>query len=188
MSSFDARPNLEDIDDAPEGANRHVARPRRRATLEPQVQRFVDAYVGDASAAARAAGYDGDDDAVTRIGARFMVDPVVLNAIEERGALVRRAEAAAITAGGRVLKETEVKAFWSRMILDDGQNGMIRLRASELLAKSEGWLVEKKQIDISLSLGALVERAHQLVVETPALPESRSLDGKILDLVAEDEE
>ena len=111
--------------------------------LTVKQQRFVDAYSGNATEAARLAGYSGSDETLRQTGAENLAKPHISELIKSRE-------------NDRqtflIMTREERQIFWSDTIRDEEQDMSVRLRASELLGKSEGDFIEKKQIEMDLNL------------------------------------
>lgn len=111
--------------------------------LNPKQRAFVEAYVGNATDAARKAGYTGTSHALEVTGSRLLRHAEVAAAIE-----ARRAKAS----DGRIASREERQAFWSE-VLRTHDDIHARLRASELLGKSEADFTEKHEHKGGLSIG-----------------------------------
>ena len=101
--------------------------------LTTKQRRFIEAYDGNATKAAIAAGYSpkwADRQAYTLIEKNGEIREAIRQR-EER----QRSELIA----DRVKRQM----FWSRIMNDEGEPMAVRLKASELLAKSEGDFLEK---------------------------------------------
>lgn len=96
-------------------------------------QRFIEAFNGNAAAAARAAGYRHPD----RIGSRLMTRPEIKSAILSREAAF---------CDETIATRAERQQFWSAVMRDDSVKLPDRLRASELLAKSEGDFLDRHEL------------------------------------------
>lgn len=96
-------------------------------------QRFIEAFNGNAAAAARAAGYRHPD----RIGSRLMTRPEIKSAILSREAAF---------CDETIATRAERQKFWSNVMRDDSVKLPDRLRASELLAKSEGDFLDRHEL------------------------------------------
>lgn len=116
-------------------------------------QRFIDAYDGNATAAAIAAGYSAKT--AYSIGQENMKKPEIIEAIRQREAN-RRAQS--------IMTREERQVFWSETIRDGGQQTRDRLRASELLGRSEGDFIDRQEVKAEI---------------TPVLPPS-ALDDPII--------
>lgn len=123
--------------------------------LTPKQQKFVDAYTGNGTAAARAAGYAGNDATLAQVASENLRKPEVLAAIQARNqvpAQVREAVAQA----GHIATRAERQALWTRVMFDEKARLADRLKASELLGKSEADFVERLQHEGKLTLEQLV--------------------------------
>ena len=97
---------------------------------------FVEAYCGDAQAAAIAAGYSPKTAKV--VGCRMLKNHEIVGLIEDREQA--RASAAVAT-------REERQAFWTAVMRDPEEPMKNRLRASELLGRSCGDFLERVQVD-----------------------------------------
>jgi len=107
---------------------------------------------GNATKAARMAGYGGSDTTLASVGAENLKKPQILEAVKER-----------IEADPIVANREECQRFWSGTMRDEKLELRDRIRASELLAKSHGVFVERH--DVSLGLGA--QAVEQLLATLP---------------------
>lgn len=123
--------------------------------LTPKQQRFVDAYTGNGTAAARAAGYKGTDATLAQVASENLKKPEVLEAIQARNQVPAQVREAVATAG-RILSRAERQEFWTSVMMDTGAELKDRLKASELLGKSEADFVERLQHEGKLTLEQLV--------------------------------
>lgn len=105
-------------------------------------RRFVEAYMGaakgNATEAARIAGYKGDDKSLAATASRLLRNVKVLAAIDER-----------VASDPLVLDREKLQKFWTRVVLgvelDRGEEPEMkdRLKASELLGRSQGAFIER---------------------------------------------
>lgn len=102
--------------------------------LTARQQRFVDAYDGNATAAALAAGYSKKTAAF--IGAENLKKPKIAAAIRTREQ--KRASPLIAT-------REERQSFWTATMRDKSAEMRDRLKASELLGKSEADFIDKLQ-------------------------------------------
>lgn len=121
------------------------------STLTAKQQAFVDAYTGNGVAACRAAGYTGLDSTLATQASRLLRMPKVAAALEARRAKVE-AQAADVRAVGRIATRAERQAFWTRVMEDAGEEMGARLKASELLGKSECDFTERVQHEGTVSI------------------------------------
>lgn len=102
--------------------------------LTARQQRFVDAYDGNATAAALAAGYSKKTAAF--IGAENLKKPKIAAAIRAR----ERERTSPLIA-----TREERQSFWTATMRDEAAEMRDRLKASELLGKSEADFTDKLQ-------------------------------------------
>lgn len=114
--------------------------------LTPKQQAFVEAFAGNATEAARVAGYEGDDATLNVTGSRLLRNAKVRAAIE-----ARRAPAAE----ARIASREDRQAFWTKVMRDVDEKMQDRLKASELLGKSEADFTEKHQHEGGLSINVI---------------------------------
>lgn len=104
--------------------------------LTEKQRRFVEAYMGEAcgnaTAAARIAGYKGNDETLSTVGTENLRKPAVTAAIEER-----------TENDPLVLSREELQRWWTEVTRDAKTTMKDRLRASELLGKSRGEFTDK---------------------------------------------
>lgn len=116
-------------------------------SLTRKQQLFVEAYTGEArgnaTEAARLAGYKGNDNTLHVVGAENLQKPTIIEAIEKHD-----------EDHPAVMDATELRAFWSTVarggdtLAADGEPPMPshmrdRLKASEMLAKSSAMFVTR---------------------------------------------
>ena len=115
----------------------------RRLTQKQRL--FVEAYVGEArgnaTEAARLAGYKGRDTTLAQVGAENLRKPYIASAIEKRAEEMREASGA--------LTPEEIHELWGDIARDTQQSTKDRLKASELAAKSQGMFLERLEVDVS---------------------------------------
>lgn len=104
--------------------------------LTPKQRKFIEAYSGNATEAARLAGYSGDDNVLGVTGHDLLRNPKIAHAIAER-------EERAIT--GLIATREERQAFWTQMMNDPVVDARDRLRAAELLGKSQADFIDKHE-------------------------------------------
>lgn len=104
--------------------------------LTPKQQAFVEAYDGNGTAAARAAGYKGSEQTLASVAYENLRKPDVVAAIQARRVPVSES---------RIASREERQAFWTATMRDTEAELNGRLKASELLGKSEADFVERHQ-------------------------------------------
>lgn len=105
--------------------------------LNARQQRFVEAYEGNATEAARQAGYTGSDGALSVQASRLLSNPNVAAALKGR----QQKESSALIASRQ-----DRQKFWTDVMKDDMADMQARLKASELLGKSEADFVGRHQL------------------------------------------
>ena len=103
--------------------------------LTAKQQAFVEAYDGNATQAALKAGYSPRTAGV--IGNENLKKPEIAAAIAERNAPASSA---------RIATREERQAFWTGVMRDPAEKMQDRLRAAELLGRSECDFVEKVEL------------------------------------------
>ncbi len=108
----------------------------RRKLTEKQ-RRFVEAYLGEArgnaTEAARIAGYKGNERTLQVVGSQNLSKPIVSDAIRER-----------TERDDLVMTREELQRFWSKVTRGDEFAEMRdRLKASELLGKTQSAFVQR---------------------------------------------
>ena len=103
--------------------------------LTPKQRAFVEAYQGNASQAAIEAGYSAKT--AEWQGPQLLQKPHVREAIKKRQDIESRE---------RIANRQERQAFWTKIMFDPNENMKDRLRASELLGKSECDFTERHEV------------------------------------------
>ncbi len=103
--------------------------------LSTKQKRFIAAYNGNATAAALEAGYSPAN--ADKIGAQLLKNPRIIEAIRAREA-ERNADA--------IATREERQKFFTKIMRDEEQPTRDRIRATELLGKSEGDFVDRQEI------------------------------------------
>ena len=115
--------------------------------LTAKQQAFVEAYAGNATAAALAAGYSPKT--AYSQGQRLLKIVEVQDAIK-----AREAQRLAPTIASR----RERQEFWTSVLRNEEEAMKNRLKAAELLGKSEGDFLERVEMDMTLSPAAILEK------------------------------
>jgi phage terminase small subunit len=123
--------------------------------LTPKQQAFVDAYSGNGTAAARAAGYKGSDATLAQVASENLRRPEILSAIQARNQVPSQVRAA-VAQAGIIATRAERQAFWTATMLDVTEELSARLKASELLGKSEADFMDRVKHEGQLTLEQLV--------------------------------
>jgi len=104
--------------------------------LNERQKRFANIYCGNATVAARGAGYTGSDAALAVTGARLLRNTKVAELIFDR-----QNSSLCI----QIANRRQRQIFWTAVMTDESQRMKDRLKASELLAKSEGDFIIRVQ-------------------------------------------
>lgn len=104
--------------------------------LTPRQQRFVDAYAGNGADAARIAGYTGNVQVLSTQAARLLKKAEVQEAISKRQKPKDRAV---------IANREDRQKFWTRIMRSKSREIGDRLKASELLGKSEADFTDKHE-------------------------------------------
>lgn len=96
--------------------------------LTTKQQAFVDCYTGNATEAARMAGYKGNLKTLAQVGAENLRKPYILEAINIGSKNLTEK---------RISTRTERKQFWTEIMKDRTRSVRDRLMASKLLGQSE---------------------------------------------------
>lgn len=108
----------------------------KKRGLNPRRRRFCDAYAlngGNACAAARAAGYKQPEVE----GARLLRQPAIVAALDGWRETETR---------GSIATRQERQEFWTTIARDTNENMRHRLKAAELLGKSQADFIDRKEI------------------------------------------
>ena len=105
------------------------------AELTARQRAFVEAYAGNATEAAVKAGYS--EKSAYSQGQRLLKHAEIIRAIKERE--TERLRPA-------IASREERQRFWTRIMNDAGEETRDRLRASELLGKSNGDFLDRVEL------------------------------------------
>ena len=108
-------------------------------TLRQRV--FVQAYMGNASEAARQAGYSAKT--AYSIGQELLNKPEIVEAIKER-------EQERLNP--LIADREDRQKFWTDVMNDESAEMQHRLKAAELLGRSEGDFMERLQVDSTIEV------------------------------------
>ena len=120
------------------------------AKLRPKQQAFVNAYAGNATAAALAAGYSKKT--AYSHGQRLLKNVEIQEAIKDRE--IKRMAPTIAT-------RLERQEFWTSVLRSEDESMKDRLKAAELLGKSEGDFLERIEMDVALSPSAILEKIRE---------------------------
>lgn len=143
--------------------------------LSKQERMFVDAFDGDPTYAARIAGFAGADAYIKVKAEKLLKLPHIIEAIQDRAKYTLKSKNVIAT-------REERQAMWTSIMMNEDpyhkqevENGIpipegnipltTRLKASELLGKSEADFVDKIQMDVHHSLSELIQQSY--IDDTP---------------------
>lgn len=132
-------------------------------TLTPRQKRFVELFDGNATEAARAAGFKNPN----VYSNDLMKKPEVVAAIQAREK-ERNADG--------IMTREQRQMFWTMIARDTSQKTTDRLRASELLAKSEGDFIERKELT-GANGEALIPNAPEITIQYEFVKAFQRADG-----------
>lgn len=142
-------------------------------TLNRKQKLFVEAYCGDVVEAAQVAGYTGLPESLKAQGNKLLSDPHVMEAIKERSKYLNRSANA-------VANREQRMEFWTNIMNNEDPhrkeekdpNGIpiptpnlplnVRLKASELLGKSDGDFIERINLTAKLSISDVIMESYQV--------------------------
>jgi len=145
--------------------------------LNYRQKKFVEVYQGNATEAARLAGYKGSDNYLSTHGARLMRDERIARAIRDRECN---------NTPNIILNRQERQGIWSKIAQDQEETTTNRLKALELLGKSEADFADRllvgrlEQTLEELSSAEIRQRIEYLEAELQgrALPVLDSDEGE----------
>lgn len=106
--------------------------------LTSKQRKFVESFAGNGTEAARLAGYAGDDNALGVAAHELLSNPKIVQAIQAREKVKIRP---------LIASREKRQEFWTLVMLDSGEDMRNRLKASELLGRSEADFTDK--LDVS---------------------------------------
>jgi phage terminase small subunit len=113
---------------------------------------FIESYSGNATEAARTAGYDGSDAVLAQIGHENMRKPEIVSEIKNRENKI---------VSNTIVTRVQRQEFWSSIMMDGSFDIYARIKASELLAKSEGDFIKKDESKSTVTLEQLVLASYK---------------------------
>jgi phage terminase small subunit len=135
--------------------------------------KFIEVYAGNGTEAAKLAGYGGDENALGVTANRLLKNAKIAAAINARQAEKIRP---------LIATREERQAFWTKVLHDESEKMMDRLRASELLGKSEADFTEKVKLDGEVGVKMLSEKQSETIAKNKAaLEKLRAANDAIAD-------
>ena len=126
--------------------------------MTPKQRRFVELYNGNATEAAIAAGFSRKT--ARSIGQRILTNVDISEAIKAREDKKLRSF---------IASREERQRLWTEIMNDPEMKASDRLRASELLGRSEGDFIERQAVELSGSVNVF---SAEIRKELLRLPES----------------
>ena len=103
----------------------------------------MDFYDGNATEACRKAGYKGNENTINQMANKLVRNGKIKTAIEKREKLSNK----------RIIMDRESRQeLWTMIALDKEERTDTRLRASELLGKSEGDFIARHELSGNISI------------------------------------
>jgi len=128
--------------------------------ITPRQRMFVEAYAGNATEAAKAAGYS--DKSAKMQGSRLMTNEHIREAIKRREDRI---------AGKHIMKLAEAQSLLSDTARDENKRDEVRLKAVDSLSRISGWNKHKLEVTGELGILDLVRESYdQKPTEKPAPP------------------
>jgi len=144
--------------------------------MTPKLRMFVEAYDGDPVYAARVAGFTGADNYLKQKTNELLENPTIIEAIKQRARYMAGLKKTIAT-------REERQQLWSDVMRNEDphrieefdSNGvpipvtniplLTRMKASELLGKSEADFIDKVETTVTHSLSDLVMQSYKLSKE-----------------------
>lgn len=127
--------------------------------LTARARKFAEVFAGNGTEAARAAGYSGNDYSLATTAGRLLRNVEVRKLIAER----EKREVRPLVANRQARQ-----AFWTKAMQDEDGNMFCRLKASELLGRSEADFTDKLEASGSVEVVVRVLPAEGDDAEVPA--------------------
>lgn len=134
---------------------------------------FIEAYDGNASLAMRKAGFQGSDQELEMKGSALLRNPTILEALKVRSRYLA-------STAKLIATRDERQAFWTAIMRNEDPNARpelndkgvakipdnvpmpMRLKASELLGKSETDFIEKIDVHHNLSITDIIKESYSI--------------------------
>jgi len=140
--------------------------------LNPRYRLFVEAYDGDETYAARIAGYTGSDRYLKEKGLALLKNPEIVEAIKERSKYLNNMKSAIATREERQKLWTDImknndphrkeELDGNGIPIPEGNIPLVtRLKASELLGKSEADFIDKIDVNHTVTLSDIILKSYE---------------------------
>ena len=120
--------------------------------LTERERNFAALYNGNGAESARRAGVRGSISVCSQAATRMLAEPGVIEIIEARQAIRSRPT---------IADRNERQEFWTTIMRDNDRDDATRLRAAELLGRSEGDFLDRVQVGADQSLAAIILEAKR---------------------------
>ena len=108
--------------------------------------KFIEAYTGNGADAARLAGYKGDDKTLASVAYKLLTNTDIKRAIQER---------VAKQTDSLIATKEERQRFWTEFMRSPALEPKDRMKASELLGRSQADFMEKVEVSGKLEVEKL---------------------------------
>jgi hypothetical protein len=150
-----------------------VEAPRHQKKVTKQQRLFVEAYCGDEVEAMEIAGYSGADTYLKSRALELLRQPHIMQAIKDRSKYLTNM-------GAAIASKEERQMMWSSVMnnhdphhrTEKDANGIpipkgnlpmnMRLKAAEMLGKSEGDFVERIDINHNITISDIVKQSYEI--------------------------
>lgn len=113
--------------------------------------KFIELYEGNGTQAAKDAGYKGSDNALGKTAHDLLRNPKIAEAIKNRQKKVL---------DGIIATREERQIWWTAIMMNEKKEMKDRIKASELLGKSEADFTEKLDVNLKEDLAKRVAAAR----------------------------
>jgi len=140
-------------------------------TLTEKQRRFVEAYLGEANGnayeAAKIAGYGGNKRSLEVIGSENLRKPDIRKAIDAR-----------TQKGGLVATREERQAFLTKVMRSETRRMNERLKATELLCKTQGDFIERRDVNMKVDKNEQREEIENFLEQLKSRKETNSEENQ----------
>lgn len=112
------------------------SKPKKPREFTDRQLKFIELYEGNGTDAARRAGYSGSDNVLGKTAYELLRNPKIVEAIKKRHDEEIRP---------MIADRAQRQIFWTEIMNDDSKELSHRLKASELLGKSDADFIEKHE-------------------------------------------
>ena len=120
--------------------------------LTAKQRRFAEVYDGNGTKAARLAGYSGSDNTLAQAARELLRNPQIRAAIQAREK---------VDIGPAVATREQRQEFWTSVMVNPERAMKDRLKASELLGRSQADFTDKLHVDGTITLEQLIAAASK---------------------------